>query len=159
MLCLSLQQKFPCFLENSQKFVKKLKDLEERRDFNSQIWSPDGEFFSRWLLRCLPTNMTFCLWGLMRVEVEHSFPLFGWQSRIHSRMLSNSVLAVLYSHFMLVSRTPSRRSRHEKCPWMSSKISEQCRSWGRILFSWVYSPQQLLLWVFAQRTQPNTCWC
>lgn len=47
MLCLSLQQKFPCFLENSQKFVKKLKDLEERKDFNSQIWSPDGEFFSR----------------------------------------------------------------------------------------------------------------
>lgn len=37
--CLSLQQRFLSFLENGQIFVKKFRDLEERRDFNSQIWS------------------------------------------------------------------------------------------------------------------------
>lgn len=66
---------------------------------------PCWGIFLHWLLHFLPTKMTFCLWGLVRVEVDHTCTLFRWQRRVRS-MMPSSVLVVLYSHFMPVSRTP-----------------------------------------------------
>lgn len=105
MFCLSLRQRFLSFLENSQIFVKKFRDLEEGRDFNSQICSLQWGLFLHWLLHCLPTKMVFWLWGLMRVQVEHNF-MFRWQYRIYG-MKPSCILLVLYAYFILVLGTPT----------------------------------------------------